>query len=172
MSNTNMIIKDERIVENTWQILDGDTDINALPVANVFVSSDCYLANVAQFQSHHQQVGLLIASNESPDGLSKKFPEGFALFPVIAIDFPVFTDGRGFSSASSLKEHYGFEGELRAIGHFMRDQMYYLKRCGFNAFAPTNASNKDLEKFILSLNDFKEDYQRSVNKDIPLFRRR
>ena len=52
---------------------------------------------------------------------------------LLVINFPVFTDGRGFSYARDAREH-GYQGELRASGHFIRDQLTYLKRCGFDAF--------------------------------------
>ena len=53
---------------------------------------------------------------------------------MIAIDFPQFTDGRGYSHARLLRERYRYAGELRAIGDIERDQLYYLAQCGFDAF--------------------------------------
>jgi len=70
-----------------------------------------------------------------------------------------------------LRERYGFTGELRAIGHFIRDQMCYLRRCGVNAFAFANEET-DLEAALKSLNDFTEYHQASVDQPLPLFRRR
>ena len=89
--------------------------------------------------------------------------------PLIAIDFPVFTDGRGFSYARALREG-GFKGELRACGHFIRDQLTYLRRCGFDAFQMTDESA--LEDALDSLSDFSEHYQAAVDQPLPLFRRR
>jgi uncharacterized protein (DUF934 family) len=54
---------------------------------------------------------------------------------VVAVNFPKFSDGRGFSTARLLRERYGYRGELRAIGDVGRDQLLYLERCGFDAFA-------------------------------------
>ena len=53
---------------------------------------------------------------------------------LIAIAFPAFSDGRGFSSARLLKERYGYTGEIRAVGHFILDQMPFLERCGVDSF--------------------------------------
>ncbi len=87
---------------------------------------------------------------------------------LIAINFPVFTDGRGFSYARELREQ-GYSGELRAVGHFIRDQVYYLSRCGFDAFQPEDESA--LPGVLESLSDFSEYYQASANEPQPLFRR-
>ena len=57
---------------------------------------------------------------------------------VIAIDFPQFTDGRGYSHARLLRERYGFKGEIRATGAVLRDQLLFMQRCGFDAFEIVN----------------------------------
>lgn len=88
---------------------------------------------------------------------------------VVAINFPAFMDGRGFSYARELRER-GFSGEIRAVGHFIRDQLTYLSRVGVNAFEP--AGDLDLDEALASLADFSEYYQASTNEPLPLFRRR
>lgn len=88
---------------------------------------------------------------------------------LVAINFPGFMDGRGFSYARELRER-GFRGEVRAVGHFIRDQLTYLTRVGFNAFQP--AGDLDLDEAVASLADFTEFYQASNNQPVPLFRRR
>jgi uncharacterized protein (DUF934 family) len=88
---------------------------------------------------------------------------------LVVIHFPVFTDGRGFSYGRELRER-GYSGELRAAGHFMRDQLTYLVRCGFDAFQM--ADDADLEAALSSLEDFSEHYQAAIDKPLPLFRRR
>ncbi len=88
---------------------------------------------------------------------------------LIVINFPAFTDGRGFSYARHLRER-GYRGELRAGGHFIRDQLTYLRRCGFDAFQM--ADEPDLEAVLESLSDFTEFYQAADDQPLPLFRRR
>lgn len=89
--------------------------------------------------------------------------------PLVLVNFPTFMDGRGFSYGRELRER-GYEGELRAVGHFMRDQLTYLSRCGFNAFQMEDES--ELEGALDSLRDFGEYYQASIDQPQPLFRRR
>ena len=89
--------------------------------------------------------------------------------PLIAINFPTLMDGRGFSYARELRER-GYRGELRATGHFIRDQLTYLSRCGFDAFDPADESQ--LEDALPHLEDFSEAYQAAPDRPLPLFRRR
>ena len=96
--------------------------------------------------------------------------DAIATIPLIAINFPKFTDGRGYSAASLLRTRYGFKGELRAIGDVLRDQLFYLQRVGFNAFAVR--ADKDIADALNALKDFSETYQASTIDPIPLFRRR
>lgn len=88
---------------------------------------------------------------------------------LVVINFPVFTDGRGFSYGRDLRER-GYKGELRATGHFLRDQMTYLARCGFNAFHMVD--EKDLDAALARLEDFSVHYQAAIDTPQPLFRRR
>jgi phosphoadenosine phosphosulfate reductase len=57
-----------------------------------------------------------------------------ARFALVAVAFPKFTDGRGYSLARQLRGHFGFAGELRATGEVLFDQLQLLARCGFDSF--------------------------------------
>jgi uncharacterized protein (DUF934 family) len=92
-----------------------------------------------------------------------------AQLPVIAVDFPKFGDGRGYSIAYRLRARLGYRGELRAIGDVLRDQMFYMQRAGFDAFA--TRADKDIHEAVKSLSDFSLNYQASVDEAQPLFRR-
>jgi uncharacterized protein (DUF934 family) len=92
-----------------------------------------------------------------------------AILPLIAIDFPQFTDGRGYSIGRLLRERYRFAGELRAIGDVQRDQLCYLSQCGFNAFSIR--SDRSVEDALAGLAVFSDGYQ-STTLRTPWFRRR
>ena len=91
-------------------------------------------------------------------------------FQVIALNFPAFTDGRSYSNARLLRDRYRYTGELRAIGDVLRDQLFYLHRCGFDAFAIR--ADKDPYEALEGLKDFSVTYQASTDEPQPLFRRR
>ena len=69
-----------------------------------------------------------------------------------------------------LRERYQYDGEVRAVGGFIRDQLYFLSRCGFNAFMFSDYT--DLSEAAESLKDFSETYQVSADQEQPLYRRR
>lgn len=88
----------------------------------------------------------------------------------VEVNFPKFTDGRGYSIARLLRERYGYQGELRAVGDVQRDQLFFLSRCGFDAFLLREG--QDAEEALCAFRDFSEAYQASVERPEPLFRRR
>ena len=110
-------------------------------------------------------IGVWLSSEQLADDLGDECQKA----PVIAIQFPTFMDGRGFSTARLLRERYGFNGELRAV-NVIRDQLFYLQRCGFNSFVL--ADDQNLEAALSSLSDFSDSYQPGVDQPTPLFRRR
>ena len=163
------LIKDGVIVDNTWALIakpEADAASVAVPAGQVIVPLSVWLAQKAQLQNR-TDVGVWLDSDETADQLA----DDVTSLPLIALNFQSFMDGRAFSTARLLRERYTFSGELRAIGHFMRDQLCYLRRCGVNAFAFANPET-DLEIAAQSLNDFNEYYQASVDQPLPLFRRR
>jgi uncharacterized protein (DUF934 family) len=89
---------------------------------------------------------------------------------LVAIDFPQFTDGRGYSSARLLRERYGYRHELRAIGEVLRDQLFALSEVGFDAFLL--ADDRDAAAALASFDDFRSVYAATVGHPAPWFRRR
>lgn len=159
------IIKGASIVANDWQVVTENVP-TALPEGKIAVP-------LATWQQH----GQALLSREQIPGLVLQPGDEISLpsvdvcrIPLIIIMFPAFTDGRGFSMATKLREESGYRGEIRAKGHFIRDQLYYLKRCGFDSFEFDSPVN--LTEAVKSLSDFTNDYQRSANQPEPLFRRR
>jgi len=92
------------------------------------------------------------------------------VLPLIALDFPSFRDGRGYSQAYLLRTRLGWEGELRAIGDVLRDQLSHMRQCGFTSFAVRE--DKSPEDALKGLAGMSVLYGRSVIEPRPLFRRR
>jgi uncharacterized protein (DUF934 family) len=88
----------------------------------------------------------------------------------VEVNFPKFSDGRGYSIARLLRERLGYAGELRAVGDVQRDQLAYLARVGFDAVLLREG--EDAEGARAALAGFSEAYQASVERPLPLFRRR
>lgn len=81
-------------------------------------------------------VGVKLAADEGPETLSNHLPR----LALVALDFPVFRDGRAYSSAALLRERLRWTGELRAVGDVLREQAWLMVRAGFDSFAPADAS--------------------------------
>jgi phosphoadenosine phosphosulfate reductase len=88
-------------------------------------------------------------------------------FASIAISFPGFTDGRGYTSARLVAERYNYTGEIRAIGDVLMDQITLMRRCGVNAFVVTHpATRKALETgHLTTVNLF---YQPVGKTEVPV----
>jgi uncharacterized protein (DUF934 family) len=163
-----LIIKNKSIVEDDWALLRLKVDETAETVVvadgRVIVPLTVWRAQRETLQMR-TELGVWLASNDRPEALQ----EDIARFAVIAVDFPKFADGRGFTIAYLLRERLGFKGELRAIGDVLRDQLFYMQRVGFDAYVPR--ADKDIHQLIKGLSDFTEVYQASVDQPQPLFRR-
>jgi uncharacterized protein (DUF934 family) len=84
------------------------------------------------------------------------------VLPLIAVHFPASGDGRGFTQASLLRERHGYRGELRAVGMIRVDQMWFLARCGFDAFELLDGEDPGLA--IAQLERFSVAYQDGVDE--------
>ena len=89
---------------------------------------------------------------------------------LIAVEFPKFTDGRGYSFARVLRSRVGYVGELRAVGQVLRDQLFYMARCGFDSFELVDG--KDVDDALAAFRDFSVTYQPASDDDAPIWRRR
>lgn len=93
--------------------------------------------------------------------------------PLVAIEFPKFTDGRGYSLAALLRGRFGYRGELRAIGSFIADQLPMLRRVGFDRFALPEALPLEDARAALARSAAVEDvYQTAADGALPAWRRR
>jgi uncharacterized protein (DUF934 family) len=158
------LLKDKRVIDDAWTLL--DTDSHSLPDGHILLTYSQWQTFSEQLESHSGQIGVVIEGNTEIEDII----EPLLKLPLIAINFPKFADGRGFSLATLLRERYNFNGEIRAVGGFIRDQLYLLSRCGFNAFK--FSEDTDLSEVAKSLEDFSETYQVSADQEKPLFRRR
>jgi len=158
------LLKDHQVVEDQWLMV--DEQVETLPCGDILLSVCQWQQFVDQLDQHNGKIGVWLEGNAEIEEIIESLLD----LPLIAIKFPKFVDGRGFSLARLLRERYQYTGELRAIGEFIRDQLYLLKRCGFNAFQFSD--NIDLSEAAKSLDDFSETYQVSTDQIIPLFRRR
>lgn len=162
------IIKNKAVVTDDWTVLrlaENDTpETVAVPAGKVVVPLKVWQAQRAALEGR-ADLGVWIGSSERPEELKADISR----FSLIAIDFPKFADGRGYSLAYNLRARLGYTGELRAIGDVLRDQLFYMQRVGFDAFAVRE--DRNIHDALKGLTDFSEVYSNSWDKKSPLFRR-
>ncbi|WP_137936211.1 DUF934 domain-containing protein [Chitinivorax sp. B] len=163
------LIKQLTIVDDRFTLLRpaDDGSLPAIPAAgDIIVPLTCWQSERDQLTSRKDLIGVWLAPDDDPSEIVADLSH----FAVVAVDFPAFTDGRGYSTARLLRERYGYQGELRAVGDVFKDTLFYLARCGFDAFAVRQ--DKDIVEALKGLSDFTDAYQVSATQSIPLFRRR
>lgn len=161
------IIKNAQIVNDSWHLLAVDSSLATIPNADDIIVPLClWQEHKHLLQKRDGATAVWLNPAEEIEVLADDLEK----LPLIALEFPSFTDGRHYSSARILRERYKYSGEIRGIGDVLKDQLFAMQRCGFNSFAVK--ADKDIEKALLSLNDFSETYQGATDQPLPLFRRR
>ena len=157
------IIRKRAIVEDDFVHV---PDSAALPESGKpIVTLARYTAAPDDLLARYPVLGVRIASDKLPSDIPAV--ERLAL---IAIEFPRFTDGRGFSIARMLRDRHKFAGEVRAVGWVLRDQLFYLERCGFDAFELK--AGKSLESALEAFGELTVTYQAAADDPRPIYRRR
>ena len=156
------IIKQRQIIADHWQhVADGEP----LPAGPVIVSLVRWQAEREALLVHPDKLGVRLQS----DDVVADIAEDLLHFAVIALEFPVFRDGRAYSQARLLRERYGYRGELRAVGDVLRDQLFFMQRCGIDAYELR--SDRDLEDALEAFTEFTVTYQAAADEPLPLYRR-
>jgi uncharacterized protein (DUF934 family) len=114
------------------------------------------------------EVGLLIATHEAIEDVMAEVKDINA-FALVAVYVERFADGRIFTIGNLLRTRYGFKNELRAVGDVLRDQLFFLKRSGFNSYLIR--ADRNAQEALQSLKDFSEPYQGAVDIAQPAWRR-
>jgi uncharacterized protein (DUF934 family) len=151
-----------RIADNDWVQLDADQPWDGRPMQ--LLPLKLALASVDRLCAA-RPIGVWLAPTDDP-------VEAVSLFDridLIGVMFPTFTDGRGYSTATLLRTRHQWRGELRALGDVLQDQLFYMRRVGFNSFALR--ADRDPQKALKAFSTFSGTYQGSVSPDAPHFHR-
>lgn len=162
-----VITREGSIKHDNWVVVPrpADGESLAIPDQPALIPADLWLAGKEHFEDR-DDIGVWLDSHDEPEMLAGVVNE----LPIIAVNFPKFSDGRGYSTARLLRERMDYHNELRAIGDVLLDQLQFMKRCGFDSFVLR--ADKDINKAARCLNFFSQGYQAATDTDIPLFRRR
>jgi uncharacterized protein (DUF934 family) len=163
------IIRDRKLVEDDWTRVD---DAAPLPASGKIIVSLARWTAEKPLLSKRGNIGVSVAANTDAALLQPDL----AALALVAIPFDFIQpkpeggrtfDGRGYSLARALREKLGYRGEIRATGGVFRDAMFYMHRCGVNAFEVKNPADA-----LKAFKDFSLGYQGAADDPTPIFRRR
>ena len=144
MPNSKKLIIDGAESSDIWHFVDDETPLAEAPA---IISLSAFARRRRRTCCRRQKLGVILRAGEKQGEdvhALKPFLDNLA---VVAIEFPVYRNGRGYSTARILREQMGFRGEIRAVGEVLFDQWQFMHRCGINAFESTPMSrSKPLTK--------------------------
>ncbi len=158
-------IKNGAVAADPFVSIEGDEPVP--PDVPVIVSADWLLsAPKREIESRTAPLGVSWPNDKPESQLAPYLPH----LALVALDFPVFRDGRAYTQARLLRERYGFKGEIRATGDVLRDQFLFMVRTGFDAFEVKKSA--DAEAFAHALHEFTLRYQPAADGPLHAFRSR
>jgi uncharacterized protein (DUF934 family) len=160
--STATLIRERRVVNDSWQLLESqpclqvgeDGLVADFPdAADLLVPRKLWALRRDDLLARRGRLGLALEPGDDPAEVATDL-EHFAL---VAVNFPKFGDGRGYSTARLLRTRYGYKGELRALGQITRDHLNFMESVGFDAYELREG--EDAEEALASFGDFSEAYQ-------------
>ncbi len=138
------------VLSDPWRFIEADEVGAACNVVtqHVILPMRLWLVHGQRLRERGYSVGVWLGPADEPEELTP----ALETLPVIAVQFPTFTDGRGYSQGRILRERMGYNGDLRAVGDILRDQMYLLHKCGFSSFVLR--ADQSPEEAVAALKDF------------------
>ncbi len=137
-----MLVKNGKVCENQWTHLNTE----AIPEeGSITIPMERWVTEHVQLENRKDPVGVRLLPDSNPEKLDSHLNK----IPLIIIEFPVLADGRVFSFAKLLRRKE-YEGEIRAIGNYVTDQMYYMQRVGVNSFELPETVSKEAVQQTLS----------------------
>jgi len=146
------LVKNKQITQDSWHNLAAEQTAQA----NSIVSLEYWQQNKQALISSKQPIGLKVSGEVA----AESFIDALEHIALIAVEFPVFSDGRGYSLAKTLRDQYKFNGEIRATGDVLPDQALYLSRVGFDALELK--SDESAELAIEKIAEFSVFYQKNT----------
>lgn len=160
------VIKDRAVINDDWQLIREFDSSNSLPEGKVILPFVAWQASRDELLKRDTEHAVWIDGDVETEALL----EDLKYFTLIALDFPAFKDGRSYSHASLLRNRYNYSGDLRAIGDVLRDQLFFLQRCGISSYEVRE--DKDINDALKSLDDFSVRYQAAADDALPIYRQR
>ena len=160
------VIRNGRVEQDDWQRIEGTDPQQPVPDGDVIVPLEYWRRNREALARHSGRVAVCLNGDDSLDELSAALDQ----FELVALEFPRFTDGRSYSHARLLRDKFGYRGEIRAVGEVLRDQLFFMQRCGIDSYQVSE--DKDAQDALKGLSDFSVKYQTAADGAPPVYKLR
>jgi uncharacterized protein (DUF934 family) len=162
------VIRNRRVEDDRWSTLglDAGESLKRLPEGAIIVPLPYWKSHRDSLLARHQPLGVWLEAGDEPGDIAADLEH----FSIVAVNFPKWGDGRGYSTATLLRRRYRYRGELRAFGDLGRDHVFMLARVGFDSMRL--AERHDPHAALAAFHDFSLRYQGATDDPVPLFRKR
>ncbi|WP_062269912.1 DUF934 domain-containing protein [Endozoicomonas arenosclerae] len=157
------LLKNNEVFQEEYQLLGAENSENE---SGTLLIQAKHLNQHQTLLQQNQPIGLFLDSDDELEDYEDQLEK----FELIAINFPKFMDGRGYSLSRLLRDRYQFKGDIRAVGDVLVDQIFMMKRCGFSSYYLRD--DQKAEDAIKALDTFTLRYQGSSDDPEPLYRKR
>lgn len=160
------LLINRKLAEDSWNLVDTESleSVEALPSGDVLLPLSFIADNQSGLENREGRIGAVVNGDDSYEQLLEVLDD----LPIVAVEFPAFRDGRGFSIARKLVRQ-GYQGEVRAIGDVAHDRLAFMESCGFNAFYISDERFSDIDFDVFE--EISVNYQGTVADPRPVFRR-
>jgi uncharacterized protein (DUF934 family) len=158
------VVKDNKVIEDSWLHLVDITSVESLAEGDVILALAFWKDHQAELLGRSGQLGVCVGGDDDIDDIVEDLTD----FSLIAIEFPTFRDGRGYSLARILRDHHNYQGDIRAIGDVLRDQLFFMQRCGFSSFQVRE--DRDMDVDLSGFSDFSITYQSAADGALPVYK--
>ena len=146
-----VLVKNRTVVDDPWvRVADDEPLPESRPAV---VSLERWKRDRQALIERNAPVGVRLKSDQPPSLIG----DDLCRLGMVALEFPKFTDGRAYSYVRLLRERLGFQGEVRAVGNVLRDQLAFMERGGFDAFELPDKA--DVAAWLTALDEISVSYQ-------------
>ena len=158
-------IKDRKPGHDEWMPFTGLEDGSSLPSGDIYVPLEEWVQARETLLARNGRLGVAVHNTDDLELLKDDLDR----LDLIVLEFPKMADGRAFTQARLLRERYGFKGEIRATGDILRDQLFYMQRCGINGFEIRE--DQDISSSLKAFDEMTVTYQPASDEEFPIWRR-
>jgi uncharacterized protein (DUF934 family) len=160
------VIKDNQVIDDGWVRIATVEPGQAVPEGDLILPYRYWKANREVLAGRTGKTAVCLDGDDRVQDIAGDLDR----FELIALEFPKFRDGRCYSHARLLRDRYHYKGDIRAVGDVLRDQLFFMKRCGISSFYLRD--DKDINAALAAFQDFTVKYQTAADGALPVYKLR